>query len=232
MIKTCLQRMYPKDLPFAFDALGSAIGVTFLDVRFISVEPLRTSFFWKSTHVCAYMPWTTNVPRHIRESWIHTEFVRYLRICSDEKYYIICSNRLVDALVWLQYPQRVIRNNLIPWSERHKFLGLGARKSENTPLNEPNHNGASLSQAENGVVDTHGVRGGEREFFYKTTPVLHAEHHGGVSIMRPRACYVLKRRLQFMNHMNLFAILKPLNNLKALFRRSVRATLQGSRDHA
>ena len=47
-----------------------------------------------------------------------------------------------------------------------------------------------------------------------------------------RACYVLKRRLQFMNHMNLFAILKPLKNLKALFRKSARATLQGSRDHA
>ena len=66
-IKTCLQRMYPKDLPFAFEALGSAREVTFLDVRFISVEVLRTSVFWKNTHVCAYMPWTTNVPRHIRE---------------------------------------------------------------------------------------------------------------------------------------------------------------------
>ena len=91
------------------------------------------------------MPWTTNVPSDIRESWIHAEFVRYLRICSDEKYYIICSNRLVDALVWLQYPQRVIRDKLIPWSERHKFLGVGARKCENTRLIEPNRNGASLS---------------------------------------------------------------------------------------
>ena len=232
MIKTCLQRMYPKDLPFAFEALGSARGVTFLDVRFISVEPLRTSVFWKSTHACAYMPWTTNVPRHIRESWIHAEFVRYLRICSDEKYYIICSNRLVDALVWLQYPQRVIRDKLIPWSERHKFLGVGARKSKNTRLIEPNHNGASLSQAENGVVDTHGIRGGGRESFSKTTHVLHAEHHGGVPMSWARACYVLKRRLLFMNHMNLFAIFKPLKNLKALFRKSARTTLQGSRDHA
>ena len=40
------------------------------------------------------------------------------------------------------------------------------------------------------------------------------------------------RRLQFMNHMNLFAILKPLKNLNALFRKSARSTLQGSRDHA
>ena len=83
MIKTCLQRMYPKDLPFAFEASGSARGVAFLDVRFISIEPLRTSVFWKRAHACAYMPWTTNVPRHIRESWIHAEFVRYLQICSD-----------------------------------------------------------------------------------------------------------------------------------------------------
>ena len=57
------------------------------------------------------------------------EFVRYLRICSDEKYYIICSNRLADALVWLQYPQRVMKDKLIPWSERHMFLGVEARKS-------------------------------------------------------------------------------------------------------
>ena len=105
-------------------------------------------------------------------------------------------------------------------------------KSKNTRLIEPNHNGASLSQAENGVVDTHGVRGGGRGSFYKTTHVLHAEHHGGVPMSWARACYVLKRRLQFMNHMNLFAILKPLKNLKALFRKSARTTLQGSRDHA
>ena len=56
MIKMCLQRMYLKDLPFAFEALGSAREVTFLDVKFISVEPLRTSVFSKSTHACAYMP--------------------------------------------------------------------------------------------------------------------------------------------------------------------------------
>ena len=68
--------------------------------------------------------------------------------------------------------------------------------------------------------------------FYKTTHVLHAEHHGGVPMSWARACYVLKRRLQFMNHMNLFAILKPLKNLNALFRKSARTTLQGSRDHA
>ena len=35
-----------------------------------------------------------------------------------------------------------------------------------------------------------------------------------------------------MNHMNLFGILKPLKNLKVLFRKSARATLQESRDHA
>ena len=68
--------------------------------------------------------------------------------------------------------------------------------------------------------------------FYKTTHVLHAEHHGGVSMLWACACYVLKGRLHSMNHMNLFAILKPLKNLKALFRKSARATLQESRDHA
>ena len=67
---------------------------------------------------------------------------------------------------------------------------------------------------------------------YKSTHVLHAEHHGGVPMLWARACCVLRRRPQFMNHMNLFAILKPLENLKALFRKSARATLQGSRDHA
>ena len=88
-----------------------------------------------------------------------------------------------------------------------------------------------MSQAENGVVDTHGVKGGGRESFYKTTHVLHAEHHGGVLMSWARASYVLKRSLQFMNNINLYAILKPLKNLKALFRKSARAALQESRDH-
>ena len=109
---------------------------------------------------------------------------------------------------------------------------MGARKSENTRLNEHNHNGASLSQAENGVSDTHGVKAGGRQSFYKTTDVLHAEHYGGVPMSWTRACYVLKSRLHFRNHMNFFAIVKPLENLKALFRKSTRATLQESRDHA
>ena len=82
------------------------------------------------------------------------------------------------------------------------------------------------------VVDTHGVKGGGRESFYKTTHVLHAEHHGGVPMSCARAFYVLKGRLQFMNHMNLFAILKPIKTLQVLFRKSARATLRGSRDHA
>ena len=69
-------------------------------------------------------------------------------------------------------------------------------------------------------------REGGGSLFIRQHMFLHAEHHGGVPMSWARACYVLKRHLHFLNHMNLFAI------VKALFRKSARATLQQSRDHA
>ena len=50
-----LKNTYPMELPFESEALCQTASITFLDVRFISVQPLVSDVFWKPTHACAHI---------------------------------------------------------------------------------------------------------------------------------------------------------------------------------
>ena len=87
-------------------------------------------------------------------------------------------------------------------------------------LNEP----MSLSQSEVMSSRQNGVMGGGREPFGQVH-VLKVSHHGAIPVAWSRAMHVLKRRLKFLPDLKLFAILRPLRNLKCLFRNSGLITL-------
>ena len=53
-----------------------------------------------------------------------------------------------------------------------------------------------------------GAVGGGRDI-RSSVHVLRTLHHGGVQVAWARATYVLQRRLKFIPHIRLFAILKP-----------------------
>ena len=82
----------------------------------------------------------------------------------------------------------------------------------------------SLSQAELVSSKHNGVMGGGREPF-RQVHVLKVSHHGAIPVAWSRAMHVLKRRLKFLPHLKLFAILRPLHNLKCLFRTARSKTL-------
>ena len=77
----------------------------------------------------------------------------------------------------------------------------------------------SLSQSEVMSSRQNGVMGGGREPFGQVH-VLKVSHHGAIPVAWSRAMHVLKRRLKFLPDLKLFAILRPLRNLKCLFRNS------------
>ena len=212
-LEQALQRIYPPDLPFGMEHVGQTTKVVFLDVCFMSLKPLTTCVHWKDTHACQYIPWDSNVPRHIRVAWVRGEFIRYIRICSHPHLYQVCCERLVSALRWLNYPWEVIQSKHIPWGERNTFGTLRRDVVPAGALNEP----MSLSQSEVMCSVQNGVMGGGRKPFGQVH-FLKVSHHGAIPVAWSRAMHVLKRRLKFLPDLKLFAILRPLRNLKCLFR--------------
>ena len=155
------------------------------------------------------------MPRHIRVAWVRGEFIRYIRICSHPHLYQGCCERLVSALRWLNYPWEVIQSKHIPWGERNRFRTLRRDVVPAGALNEP----MSLSQFEVMSSRQNGVMGGGREPSGQVH-VLRVSHHGAIPVAWSRAMHVLKRRLKFLLDLKLCAILRPLRNLKCLFRNS------------
>ena len=214
-LEQALQWIYPPDLLSGMEHVGQTTKVVFLDVCFMSLKPLTTCLHWKDTHACQYIPWDSNVPRHIRVAWVRGEFIRYIRICSHPHLYQVCCERLVSALRWLNYPREVIQSKHIPWGERNRFRTLRRDVVPAGALNEP----MSLSQSEVMSSRQNGVMGGGREPFGQVH-VLKVSHHGAIPVALSRAMHVFKRRLKFLPDLKLFAILRPLRNLQCLFRNS------------
>ena len=168
--------------------MGQTTKVIFLDVCFMSLNPLTTCVHWKDTHVCQYIPWDSHVPRHIRVAWVRGEFIRYIQICSHPHLYEVCCRTLVSALRWLNYRWEVIQSKHIPWGERNRFRTLRRDVEPTGALNEP----MSLSQSEVMSSRQNGVMGGGREPFGQVH-VLKVSHHGAIPVASSRAMHVLKR---------------------------------------
>ena len=127
-VTSALCDMYPEDLSFQFDTVGCQKNITFLDVHFIPVLPLKTVVYWKPTHVCSYLPWHANAPRHTHESWVFGEYLRYIRICSHEYLCDSCCKCLQAALVCWRYTQRVRSEKYIEWTHRGKYMTTRAQR--------------------------------------------------------------------------------------------------------
>ena len=179
--------------------------------------PLKTSVYWKPTHTCSYIRWDANVPRHIRIAWVRGEFVRYIRICSSCSFYRLCCQRLTRALLFLNYPKHVIQAQAIDWDDRHKYTTLrrdsaasgGGRDAVNSHI-------VSLSQAEQNPHSTIGP----------IVHVLRVVHHSALPLRWSSVVHGLKSKLPFIPGLKLFAILRPLPNIKRLFRRWALHALQ------
>ena len=163
--------------------VGQTTKVVFLDVCFMSLNPLTTCVHWTDTHACQYIPWDSNVPRHIRVAWVGGEFIRYIRICSHPHLYQVCCGRLVSALRWLNCPWEVIQSKHIPWGERNRFRTLRRDVAPVGALNEP----MSLSQPEVMSSRQIGVMGGGREPFGQLH-VLKVSHHGAIPVAGHELC--------------------------------------------
>ena len=104
---TALRQIYPENWNMTFECCMQRTGIPFLDLYIISLSPLRTAVYSKGTHSCTYMPWSANLPVATKTGWIAGECVRYLRICSEELFYLLAWRRLRAALAFWGYPRRL-----------------------------------------------------------------------------------------------------------------------------
>ena len=219
-VNTHLCKVYPKHLAFTFVDKASRCGIAFLDIWVVSLAPLRTSVYWKPSHACTYIPWRANVPRHTKCSWIRGECIRYLRICSHERFYALCLRRLTTAVELLDYPKHVVTQMILSWDERSKVL-IPRRERVLAHVDDVQ---CSLSQ-----VESHesGVIGGGGRVGIPRVHILRAWHHSAVQLSWPRILHCIQKRLPFLKgKTRLFAILKPLASLRKLFRRHARTALR------
>ena len=219
-VNTHLCKVYPKHLAFTFVDKASRCGIAFLDIWVVSLAPLRTSVYWKPSHACTYIPWRANVPRHTKCSWIRGECIRYLRICSHERFYALCLRRLTTAVELLDYPKHVVTQMILSWDEHSKVL-IPRRERVLAHVDDVQ---CSLSQ-----VESHesGVIGGGGRVGIPRVHILRAWHHSAVQLSWPRILHCIQKRLPFLKgKTRLFAILKPLASLRKLFRRHARTALR------
>ena len=78
---------------------------SFMDCLIPSLQPLRTTVYFKPTHSCSYIPWGRNTPTHTKTGWLRAECIRYLWLCSSEITYGRCVARLRGAIKRLNYPK-------------------------------------------------------------------------------------------------------------------------------
>ena len=118
---------------------------------------------------------------------------------------------------FLNYPKSVIQAQAIDWEDRHKFTTLrrdstasdGGRDAVDLPI-------VSLSQAEQNPHSTIGP----------IVHVLRVVHHLLLPLRWSSMVHGLKSKLHFIPGLKLFAILRPLPNIKRLFRRWALRALQ------
>ena len=114
--------VYPTHLSFEWLYHSAQGGVEFLDVRIIRLRRLISTVYFKPTHTCCYIPWSSNHPRSTKMSWIKAEIIRFLRICSHQIYFQHCTSFLVGALKRLGYPAYAFDPLPISWQRRSRYL--------------------------------------------------------------------------------------------------------------
>ena len=155
--------------------------------------------------------------------WIRGECIRYLRICYEQSFFRVCRMTFVTALSFLDYPEAVIRSNLLTPEDRDRVLISRRQRVTNQILPGSSPSLSQCEQSFDGVE--HGGRGWVGN---PRVHVLRAWHHSAVPVSWPRVVHCLSRRLPFLKHSaKLYAILRPLTSVKRFFRTAARAALQG-----
>ena len=126
---TALRQIYRDNLKLAFECCMGRTGIPFLDLCIISLNPLRTGVYFKGTHSCTYIPWSANLPVATKAGWISGECVRYLRICSEEYFYLLAWRGLRAALA-LWAPPRRLWLSAPPVKWRHKCSVMNIRRNQ------------------------------------------------------------------------------------------------------
>ena len=208
---THLCKVNPKHLAFTFVDRESRCGIAFLDILVVSLAPLRTGVYRKPSHACTYIPWRSNVPRHTKCSWGRGKCVRYLRICSQVRFYALLLRRLTTAVELLDYPKHVVTQMILSWDERSKVL-IPRRERVLAHVDDAQ---CSLSQVES--HESSVIRGGGRVGIPRVH-ILRAWHHSAVQLSWPRVLHCIQKALPFLKgKTRLFAIRKVYSGFSTVF---------------
>ena len=210
VVKQHLDVTYPLNLPWSFEVTCRVSDIHFMDVHMVALCPLETSVFWKPMRMCPYIWWDGNVPRHIRIACVRGEFIPYIRTCSSCSFYRLCCLPLIRALLFLIYAKNVIQAQAIDWNDRYKYRRLrhdsaasgGGRDAVDSPI-------FSLSQAEKNEHSTIGP----------IVHVLRVVDRSALPLCWSSVVHGLKSNLPLIPGLKVFAIFRPLPNIKRLFRR-------------
>ena len=121
-IKPLLYSMYLEHLSFEFECDTRSENIVLLDIRIIRLQKLISTVYFKPTHTCCYIPWTSNHPKSIKLGWIKGEMIRFLRICSHVQYFHICISYLTGALKRLGYPASAYTPLPVTWHDRDRYM--------------------------------------------------------------------------------------------------------------
>ena len=159
-------------------------------------------------------------PDTLKCSWDRGECIRYLRICSHERFYALCLRRLTTAVELSDHPKHVVTQMIFSWDQRSKVL-IQRRERVLAHVDDVQ---CSLSQVEG---HESSVNGGGGRVGIPRVHILRSWHHAAVQLSWPRVLHCIQKRFPFLKgKTRLSAILKPLASLRKFFRRHARTALR------
>ena len=114
-----------------FNSNISTTSVNFLDVTIdLHGGNISTKTYTKSTDTHAFLSYNSFHPRHIKQSIIYSQFLRYKRICSNEKKFFNDATKLFKYFLARQYPFSDILHhfNKVKQIDRHKLLSYTSKQ--------------------------------------------------------------------------------------------------------
>ena len=103
----------------------STMSVNFLVVTIdLHGGHISTNTYTKSTDTHAFLSYKSFLPRHIKQSIIYSQFIRYKRICSNDDTFLNDATKIFKYFLAKQYPFSDILHdfNRVKQIDRHKLL--------------------------------------------------------------------------------------------------------------
>ena len=112
----------------------STTSVNFLDVTIdLHGGNISTKTYTKSTDTHAFLSYNSFNPRHIKQSIIYSQFLRYKRICSNDEIFFNDATKLFKYFLAREYPFSDILHyfNKVKQIDRHKLLSHTPKQKHN-----------------------------------------------------------------------------------------------------